>query len=349
MATLKNTTINDTGFLRLPKGTTGQRPANAAGRIRHNTDTGTVEYYSENALAGGWTQMTIPFQNRTIITNAYMQGGYKSSAAWNNINRTLTATDTTYNLGDGAIERSFNYQPGACSLDDAYIFGAGGGHAVSSNYVTAFNMRTEQQTTDIDRSLAINRHNFGAVFQEHYLAWCSGGSSTLMEEYNLTTKTYNGQIGATSLSGANWGMSSENIGIQYNGSSSNTFTFSTRTIASRGGTQPGNSHQQKAVQSKIGSAWAGAQGSYNGGYTFRKTSFTTNSTASGPSKPVGNCGEENLTMGQDHQYMIGQYNGLQNNISWKFNYASEQGFQGGASMEPKGKAGASSGTCAWRS
>ena len=80
-----------------------------------------------------------------------------------------------------------------------------------------------------------------------------------------------------------------------------------------------------------------------------KTSFTTNSTASGPSKPVGNCGEENLTMGQDHQYMIGQYNGLQNNISWKFNYASEQGFQGGASMEPKGKAGASSGTCAWRS
>jgi hypothetical protein len=210
-------------------------------------------------------------------------------------------------------------------------------------------MRTEQQTTDIDRSLAINRHNFGAVFQEHYLAWCSGGSSTLMEEYNLTTKTYNGQIGATSLSGANWGMSSENIGIQYNGGSSNTFTFATRTIASRGGTQPGNSHQQKAVQSKIGSAWAGNEGSYNGGYTFRKTSFTTNSTASGPSKPVGNCGEENLTMGQDHQYMIGQYNGLQNNISWKFNYASEQGFQGGASMEPKGKAGASSGTCAWRS
>ena len=214
MATLKNTTINDTGFLRLPKGTTAQRPANAAGRIRHNTETGTVEYYSENALAGGWTQMTIPFQNRTIITNAYIQGGYKSSAAWNNINRTLTATDTTYNLGDGAIEASFNYQPGACSLNDAYIFGAGGGHAVSSNYVTAFNMRTEQQTTDIDRSLAINRHNFGAVFQEHYLAWCSGGSSTLMEEYNLTTKTYNGQIGATSLSGANWGMSSENIGIQ---------------------------------------------------------------------------------------------------------------------------------------
>ena len=61
------------------------------------------------------------------------------------------------------------------------------------------------------------------------------------------------------------------------------------------------------------------------------------------------CGEENYTMGNDHQYMLGQYNGLQNNLSWRFNYATEQGFQGGASMEPKGKAGASSGTCAWRS
>ena len=61
MATLKNTTINDTGFLRLPKGTTAQRPANAAGRIRHNTETGTVEYYSENALD------TLEMINRTYL------------------------------------------------------------------------------------------------------------------------------------------------------------------------------------------------------------------------------------------------------------------------------------------
>jgi hypothetical protein len=53
-------------------------------------------------------------------------------------------------------------------------------------------------------------------------------------------------------------------------------------------------------------------------------------------------------MGQDHQYMLGMYNGAQNNIAWKFMYASESGAQGGASMEPKGKPGASSGHCSWR-
>jgi hypothetical protein len=52
-------------------------------------------------------------------------------------------------------------------------------------------------------------------------------------------------------------------------------------------------------------------------------------------------------MGQNHQYMLGMYNGAQNNISWRFNYATESGFQGGASMEPKGKGGASSGVCSW--
>jgi len=350
MATLKNTSINDTGFLRLPKGSSAQRPGNDPGRLRYNTDTNTAEYYTDRDLGGNaWAQMTIPFKTRTIISNAYMQGGYKSSAAWNNINRTITATDTTYNLGDGAIEQAFNYQPGACSLDDAYVFGAGGGHAISSNYVIAFNMRTEQQTTDISRSLAVNRHNFGTMFQEHYYAFLGGGGLSNLEEYNLTTKTYIGQLGATSLTGSAWGMSTETYGIHYNGGSSNTFTFATRTIASRGGTQPGNSHQQKSVQSKGEYAWAGNEGSYASGNTFRRTNWTTNSTTVNQSKPVTNSGEENFTMGQDHQYMLGMFNGLQNNISWRFNYATESGFQGGSSMEPKGKAGSSSGACAWRS
>jgi hypothetical protein len=47
MATLKNTTINDTGFLRLPVGTTAQRPASpTVGEIRYNTTIGGVEVYN---------------------------------------------------------------------------------------------------------------------------------------------------------------------------------------------------------------------------------------------------------------------------------------------------------------
>lgn len=346
MATLKNVTINDTGFLRLPVGTGAQRPAQDAtsvGAMRVNSGSGKLEYWNGT----GWELNSVAFPFRTVVTTAFMQGGYQNSAAWNNINKTIAATDTTTNLGDGAIEAAFNYQWGACSRDYAYVFGAGGGHAVSSNYTIAYNMKTETQASDISRSLALSRHVFGGVFQEHYATWFAGGSDGRIEEYNLTTKTLTGTIGATTYGGNTWGMSHENFGVFYTGNDGQTFTFATRAISARGGTTVANHHQQKSVNSKWLYSWAGNEGSYSGGFNFRRTTWSTNTTSGTISKPVGNCGEENFTLGQDHQYMLGQYNGAQNNISWRFNYATESGFQGGVSMEPKGKGGASSGVGSW--
>ena len=347
MATLKNTEISDTGFLRLPIGTDAQRPAEDSNNIagmRVNGDSGKLEYW--NGVAWELSSLVFPF--RTIITNAYMQGGYKSSAAWNNMNRTLTSTDTTYNLGDGAIESAFNYQWGACSKDYAYVFGAGGGHAVSSNYTIAFNMRTESAATDIDRSLPSNRWRFGGIFREHYETWMSGDGDSNINRYNLVTKTTRGNIGQNYRTGSTWGMSHEDYALFYAANTAETFVFATETKSSRGGTTPSNHDQQKSVNSKGTYAWAGNEGSYSGGSNFRRTNWSTNTTSGTVVKPDGNCGEENFTMGQDHQYMLGQYNGQQNNRSWRWNYATESGFQGSSTMEPKGKAGSSSGVCSWR-
>lgn len=52
MAILRNTTVNDTGFLQLPVGTTGQRPSVSNGRLRFNSTTGKVEFY--NVTLGNW-------------------------------------------------------------------------------------------------------------------------------------------------------------------------------------------------------------------------------------------------------------------------------------------------------
>jgi hypothetical protein len=47
MAQLKNTTINDTGFLQIPSGTTAQRPNPAVlGDFRYNTDEEAFEVYN---------------------------------------------------------------------------------------------------------------------------------------------------------------------------------------------------------------------------------------------------------------------------------------------------------------
>lgn len=348
MATLQNINSTSTGYLKLPSGTTAQRPGSpAVGMLRWNTSTGTLEYYTNGSR---WEAMTIPFFARTIITTAYMMGGYKDAVAWNNVNRTVSATDTTVNLGDNSIDRSFNYKAGACSRNIGFVFGAGNGHAVSSNYVTCFNMRTEAQyTNQTAMNLANNRGQAGAVFLETYKAWIGGSGTTTIEEFNLTTETRSTAFSATlGWSGDAWAMSNETYGIFYYSATAQNFTFSTTTISSRGGTLPSAHEQQKSVQSKYSYSWAGNEGSYNGGNTFRRTNFPVNTTTTGLSKPVTNSGEENFTLGQDWQYMIGMYNGAQNNISWRFNYATESGFQGSSTMEPKGKAGASSGVCSWR-
>jgi hypothetical protein len=47
MATLKNTTFSDTGELKIPAGSTAQRPGSPnAGMIRFNTTLGMVEFYN---------------------------------------------------------------------------------------------------------------------------------------------------------------------------------------------------------------------------------------------------------------------------------------------------------------
>ena len=151
-------------------------------------------------------------------------------------------------------------------------------------------------------------------------------------------------------------MSHENIGIWYGGEAGaggqQTFTFATRTNVTRSGTQPGNHYQQKSIDSKFTNCYAGNEGSWNGGNNYRRTNMLTDSTTTTtmPAKAYSNCGEENYTLGNDWQYMLGQYDGAQNNKSAKFTYSTETQVAGGASMEPKGTGinGRSSAVCAHR-
>lgn len=71
MATLKNTIINDTGYLHLPNGSTAQRPGSpVAGHTRWNTTEETAEVYngSEWKSLGEDSSSTVPF-----ITNGLQQ------------------------------------------------------------------------------------------------------------------------------------------------------------------------------------------------------------------------------------------------------------------------------------
>lgn len=59
MASLKNTTINDTGYLQLPAGTNAQRPTGATGMIRVNTNS--TPYFLEIYQGGSWRVLKVLF------------------------------------------------------------------------------------------------------------------------------------------------------------------------------------------------------------------------------------------------------------------------------------------------
>lgn len=306
-----------------------------------------------NAVASDyWKPIALPFLQRTIISNAYTMGGYKDGTPWSNVNRTVSATDTTTNLGD-LLELPTNYKGGACSRNIYYMFGATATNAGASNYITAFNMRTEASYTSAgSRYLSVSAGYNGVMFKEHYKAYThQSAQGTGIEEFNMITETTNGVV-ANIWQDYSWAMSWETHGILWasDGASNRNFHFATNTPVTRGGTQVSAHHQQKSVQSKVLFCYAGNEGSYNGGYNYRRTNMVTDITSGTVAKPgIANNGEENYTMGQEHQYMIGVYNGSgQVNVSTKFYYSTESGVTGGSTMEPKGHAGASSAVCGWR-
>ena len=106
--------------------------------------------------------------------------------------------------------------------------------------------------------------------------------------------------------------------------------------------------QQKGINSKLGRGWTGNEGTYNGGYNYRRWNLNTETYLGTIVRPIGNSGEENFDMGQNWQYMMGMYDGAQNNRGHKFTYATESGFELGAGSVRTGVPGGSSGHCAWK-
>lgn len=70
MATLKNTTINDTGYFQLPSGTTAQRPASpVTGMVRWNTTLTQAELYNGTT----WTALTSSIPSVYATASLYAQ------------------------------------------------------------------------------------------------------------------------------------------------------------------------------------------------------------------------------------------------------------------------------------
>ena len=76
MASLKNTTINDTGNLTLPNGTTAQRPTGSNGMMRYNTTLGQMEIYA----GGDWRTVSTDYAIEVVLVAGGGGGGGGTSS-----------------------------------------------------------------------------------------------------------------------------------------------------------------------------------------------------------------------------------------------------------------------------
>jgi hypothetical protein len=114
MATLKNTTINDTGHITVASGTTAQRPASpAVGMVRYNTTLSVLEQYTDV----GWQGIEAPPVVSSISPTSYS----------GNAGSTITINGSNFKSGSVV---SFVAQSGAATTASSTTF-------VSSSQLTA--------------------------------------------------------------------------------------------------------------------------------------------------------------------------------------------------------------------
>ena len=283
--------------------------------------------------------LSVPWLYRQIITTLYMAGGYKDGQVWSNINRFPRSTETCTNLGDSAGEQ-FNYKSGMCGDTHGYIFGYTATNMGGSSAVYKFNLRTEVKSGGPTGPYTFgNTHTTFAPDRNR--GYITGEGVSNMSRFTVSTESYAALGGGQGGNAA--GVSGENKGI-YWGDANRRIAFDTETQATI--TMAGGAHgQQKGMPSKVGKGYGGNEGTYLGGYNWRVINIAAESYTTVTKYPA-NCGEENYGMTQDNGYLLGEYNGAQNNNCSRMVYATNAGAV--LSTTVQGHGGASSGHCFWR-
>ena len=366
--------MNVTGKLKVdkvttrpPKGPRASRPSNPISGSLFLEESSEftsylMVYTGVSNIDDGWEKIAAQqyeptnFKYRQILAYSYLAGGYKNSSPWRSVHKAVNATDQTSYIGE-LLDYPISYTSGACnktilflwSVNDNNVFnGPATIHGTRTSAINMFNDTNYAHQTKFN--IAYTRSDCGTMFKETEAAWIFAGNRTEVEKFNLSNESLVTSFATTSINSGDGAsaFSDENYGYGYSNGGNIKMNFSTETISSFGSSLAAHG-QQKGISSKVGKGYAGNEGSYNGGYNLRRWSFSSDTNIGNVAKPHPNCGEENFAMGQDWQYMLGNYDGTgQNNSSWKFYYATDSGSNSVVGLAPAVNAGTSSGHCGWR-
>ena len=295
------------------------------------------------------TSRAAQWKFRQVINVAYTGGGYKDGSPWRQVHRTNCATHQTTNLGI-QMDHPGSYISGACSDTTFFLWStpSDNSHFTPSARTSAFHMYTE---TGKSHNSVFNtysdRNDSGTSFKETFLSFHGGGDRGGMEVFNLATEARQSNNGGSTNSGGTTNSAFSDKDQGYHWSDGNGFKVNHQTFAVSGSSHWSAHGQQKGMPTKIRLGYCGNEGSYSGGYNLRRWNLTNDSNTGTFSKYRANCGEENFTLGQDWGYMIGNYDGAQNNGTWQQYYHTDTRTDH-SGLQPTANAGQSSGHCGWR-
>ena len=292
---------------------------------------GTSAYWdldAEDTYSGGY------------VLRGYTLAGYRSSTAWRNVNRTDHASDTTYDLGD-QITTSDAYTAGASNGTYAYVFHSGGNWNVDGNAINRFNMTTDTNS-DITTTMANSMNRTSAMRSKFVYAYTFG--NRVPNKFNLLTETatltgWANTDGGGNLHGANPACGQgERRGWHNQGSAGSYLDFATETRASWVNT--GTDGSNKTISSYTGFMYWNTGGGFRTSNPMSKRYDYSGSQVLTIAK-FANSGEESYHTGELKGYMVGMYNGAQNNTGAIMNYQTNTYFTQ-TSVDSKGPAGRAS-------
>lgn len=338
------------------------QPSTAAvGSILNNNGTSAYWAYPgspQSAPAGG-------LRYRSIFTHGYLAGGYKGSCPWRAVNRTWHATDITMYCGE-QLAYAANYLEGTFSDYNGYIHNTADAYATASAGTQSYSLANGTLRTQGGGTYSPPGSGFGfpsntgtsgvggwnlsssrgpyigcAVNQIGQVGYIAGGSGTAVcDKFYMPAEIMFNTNGMPAAGGMTSGAHGENRGYFASDGGYWTMTYSNDSWASWG--NPGhNSTWCKFLSTK----WGHHYGTTNQTVILKFSDSNGAAISSGTSKPSSSS-EENFQMGQDWGYMLGNYDGQQNNDTQKYNHSNDTSTRLGAAARPKGHFGQSSACCA---
>ena len=305
---------------------------------------------------------------RSLITHGYISGGYKGSQPWRSMNKTWHNNDTTMYTGE-QVDRAAAYCDGTWSDYNGYVHGTVNSYSGNSSHTSSYNLHTGICRNQGDGRFS--QHSYGyegddpknvmgynvtggwqmnagrndcgcATAQKEQAGYITGGGSSTTNKLHFATEImYN-----TSDSGdsgdfvAGCGMETRSY-FAWRNSSQKYLTHSNDSWTNQG--FAGNNRGWcKALPTKWGHFYIGT--SNNVTTPLRKVRGSDGAAISNYNRSRS-AGEENMEMGQDWGYKLGDFNGQQNNHTEKWDYSNDSITTMGFATRPKGHYGQSSAAC----